>query len=227
MSFYAIRRNSSWLCHHGVKGQKWGVKNGPPYPIDSDKIASGIYAAASKQEPKITKDLKELVSTTDGKLYGLEHKLKTKDSIHRKIETDASEKGLTEFVAASDIKDAVRYTLLSNDDSFVNNYDTIKSGLVRKGYSEVRCKNYFDLYRQGKVKHKSVQSVFSTPDGYRFEIQFQTPSSQNAKDAKLPLYEEHRSLKTTAERRKELESQMERLAEKVSTPRNIYSIKTH
>lgn len=22
------------LTHHGVKGQKWGVKNGPPYPID-------------------------------------------------------------------------------------------------------------------------------------------------------------------------------------------------
>ncbi|MCC8098001.1 MAG: hypothetical protein LIO44_05500 [Eubacterium sp.] len=21
------------LCHHGTKGQKWGVKNGPPYPL--------------------------------------------------------------------------------------------------------------------------------------------------------------------------------------------------
>lgn len=25
----------SYLAHHGVKGQKWGVKNGPPYPIGS------------------------------------------------------------------------------------------------------------------------------------------------------------------------------------------------
>ncbi len=24
------------LYHHGVKGQKWGVKNGPPYPIKRD-----------------------------------------------------------------------------------------------------------------------------------------------------------------------------------------------
>lgn len=23
------------LAHHGIKGQKWGVKNGPPYPLDS------------------------------------------------------------------------------------------------------------------------------------------------------------------------------------------------
>lgn len=26
-----------WLAHHGVKGQKWGEKNGPPYPLDSSK----------------------------------------------------------------------------------------------------------------------------------------------------------------------------------------------
>ena len=22
-----------FLAHHGVRGQKWGVKNGPPYPL--------------------------------------------------------------------------------------------------------------------------------------------------------------------------------------------------
>lgn len=28
------------LCHHGVKGQKWGVRNGPPYPLgEGDKSA--------------------------------------------------------------------------------------------------------------------------------------------------------------------------------------------
>ncbi len=26
-------KTDSLLKHHGVKGQKWGVKNGPPYPI--------------------------------------------------------------------------------------------------------------------------------------------------------------------------------------------------
>lgn len=25
------------LQHHGIDGQKWGVKNGPPYPLDSSK----------------------------------------------------------------------------------------------------------------------------------------------------------------------------------------------
>lgn len=26
-----------YLCHHGIKGQKWGVRNGPPYPIKPGK----------------------------------------------------------------------------------------------------------------------------------------------------------------------------------------------
>lgn len=29
---------NNYLSHHGVKGQEWGVRNGPPYPIE-DKVA--------------------------------------------------------------------------------------------------------------------------------------------------------------------------------------------
>ena len=31
---YIIYKN--WLAHYGVKGQKWGIKNGPPYPLNDD-----------------------------------------------------------------------------------------------------------------------------------------------------------------------------------------------
>ena len=26
----------SELYHHGIEGMKWGVKNGPPYPLDPE-----------------------------------------------------------------------------------------------------------------------------------------------------------------------------------------------
>ena len=28
-----VKRTEDFLAHHGIKGQKWGVKNGPPYPL--------------------------------------------------------------------------------------------------------------------------------------------------------------------------------------------------
>lgn len=31
-----VTRNEDYLSHHGVEGQKWGVQNGPPYPLDKN-----------------------------------------------------------------------------------------------------------------------------------------------------------------------------------------------
>lgn len=46
---------SDFLAHHGVQGQKWGVRNGPPYPLDSSvstgkKLKKG--GASSKGDNK-------------------------------------------------------------------------------------------------------------------------------------------------------------------------------
>lgn len=32
---------SNYLVHHGVKGQQWGVRNGPPYPIEDKVLRKG------------------------------------------------------------------------------------------------------------------------------------------------------------------------------------------
>lgn len=39
------------LYHHGIKGQKWGVQNGPPYPLDS-KVSTGKSLRKSKTSGK-------------------------------------------------------------------------------------------------------------------------------------------------------------------------------
>jgi RimJ/RimL family protein N-acetyltransferase len=46
-----------WLAHHGVKGQKWGEKNGPPYPLDSSK--SDGHRLLSDGSPQGKKKLKK------------------------------------------------------------------------------------------------------------------------------------------------------------------------
>lgn len=37
------------LEHHGIKGQKWGVTHGPPYPLDFD-VSKDIKKEAKKRE---------------------------------------------------------------------------------------------------------------------------------------------------------------------------------
>lgn len=61
----AIRAGKRWvkqyflnrsLCHHGIKGQKWGVKNGPPYPINQYK-SSKLKNAAGQSITEVDKTL--------------------------------------------------------------------------------------------------------------------------------------------------------------------------
>ena len=220
-----LNPHDDYICHYGVKGMRWGVRKDRK-SANASTLANNIYHRAKVKEPVIAKDLKNALRKTSAKFYGFEHRLKTKESIERKINTDSKEKNIS-IKEASRIKDAVRYTALSKDSDFVKNYNTIKTSLQDKGYTEVRCRNYFDMYNKGLAKHKAVQSVFSDPKGYLFELQFQTPSSQNAKDKKVPIYEEARNPNTSPERKKQLEKQMELLAEEVGNPVYIEKIKSH
>lgn len=40
------KNNNSELIHYGVKGMKWGVRNGPPYPLDKSKKRDTIVLDA-------------------------------------------------------------------------------------------------------------------------------------------------------------------------------------
>lgn len=53
MSYYNKSSPQVYLAHHGILGQKWGKKNGPPYPLDaSDHSASERKAGWRKSLDK-------------------------------------------------------------------------------------------------------------------------------------------------------------------------------
>lgn len=56
MSYYAVTYSRS-LSHHGIKGQEWGKRNGPPYPLDADDHSTSEKKAGWRRsldkDPKI------------------------------------------------------------------------------------------------------------------------------------------------------------------------------
>lgn len=43
---------NNYFYHHGIDGQKWGKRNGPPYPLNRDSIGRVIKKKKSNSEPK-------------------------------------------------------------------------------------------------------------------------------------------------------------------------------
>lgn len=191
--------------------------------IQCSKIADRMFNRAYEEEPKITRD----ILSTGSNMYGLDKRLKQPTSLAGKIGQIAKKEKIDFNTASKRIKDSIRYTTVSDDNNFVNNYLNTKKKLIQKGYTETQCKNYFEKYKNGEVKHKSVQSNYRSPNGYEFEIQFQTPSSQAAKNLKVPLYEEVRKSNVSYKRKQYLEKEMMNLAENVTEPKNISSINSY
>lgn len=191
------------------------------------QLAEDLYKRSASIEPAITKDVISSVSSSGANMFGLENRLKQPTSLASKIGADAKESNTSFDKASRAIKDAIRYTSVSDDSDFVDNYFRTKSELEEKGYTELRCKNNWSLYSQKKVSHKSVQCVYADKKGNPFEIQFQTAASQAAKELKTPLYERRRSSGLSSRQKIQLERQMQDLAERVPFPKNVLTIKSH
>lgn len=44
--------NNNYFYHHGIDGQKWGKRNGPPYPLNRDSIGRVIKRRENKDNAK-------------------------------------------------------------------------------------------------------------------------------------------------------------------------------
>lgn len=147
---------SDYLEHHGIIGQKWGVSNGPPYPLD--KKGRARVRQQARDNKKLEKAKKELAKTKE-ELAEANRKLKIKAEIEDKRrqvneirnnlaakaayeqkvqkEMDKYAKGLTigELKAATEHLKAEKelHELLSDKKKVKNGENFVKKGLSDAG----------------------------------------------------------------------------------------------
>lgn len=56
-----FRYYSNELYHHGIPKQKWGVKHGPPYPLDQEVHNRIVKGTGSKSSERVSTDIKDLL----------------------------------------------------------------------------------------------------------------------------------------------------------------------
>ena len=172
-------------------------------------------------EPEITQDMTGISSKSGGKLVGLENRLKSSESLQRKINSEIAD-GFSEKQALNKIRDALRYTAIFKEKEFSKRYKAMQYFLLLSGYKTIIVKN---TWRDDAV-YKGINTFIEDSDGNVFEMQYHTQQSFDLKNGELhKLYEKFRDPNLSQEEKERLLFKMKKLSSKIKMPKDIENIK--
>ncbi|WP_405613836.1 hypothetical protein [Streptomyces sp. NBC_00076] len=168
----------------------WEGENGLRLDHEANAAADDFMRRSQEAEPHITESMQSIAGRVDnGKLIGLEYRLKGEDSLKRKLATDMLEDiGVDHGRVLGDIKDSIRYTMEVPADRYTHGVQQAVDDLQAKGFENVTFKNTWD-----SAGYKGINSTWRDPtSGQVFELQFHTADSFTAKMDGHVLYEKER-----------------------------------
>lgn len=192
------------------------------YSADAVAEADRILLKSSAVEKRISRDIIDVNRVQGAELEGLDYRLKARESLARKIQTDAINDGVTITEAAATIGDSVRFTAVADPKNYAGTVQGFVKDLESKGYRVIKQKNYW----QAGNGYKGYNTSVLDPDGFKFELQFHTPKSYQVKDPSHDLYEESRKSDISPAQRDRLVKQSRALWNKVETPLGLDDLGT-
>ncbi|MDK1482595.1 shikimate kinase [Sinorhizobium sp. 6-117] len=120
----------------------------------------------------------------------LDHRLKSESSIKDQLTGMSAKSG-----GAQLINNAVRHVFEVPDMDFTRAFKTAMLAFDERGYTEVSTTNWFRMRNPTFV---GIKTVLATPDDYRFEVEFHTPESCQAKIDNHDTYKELDKLRRQA-----------------------------
>jgi hypothetical protein len=178
-------------------------------------MVDSFAADAIRFEPGISRSLQNMIGDLPtSTLAGFEARLKSFDSLARKTATAIQAENLTAAEALGDIRDSIRYTVMTPGDDFAAASAQVTDRLAAEGFENVSFKNTF-----GGDGYQGINTTWRDPStGHSFEVQFHTPESFAAKTETHLLYEEARLPGTDPARVAELNQQQAAIFDAVPIP---------
>jgi hypothetical protein len=165
--------------------------NPPASGLPADVIAAAqrIRAEAAAAEPQITRDMIDVANAYDGTMGGLDFRLKSEQSLARKIAERALASGNDPWLEAQKLSDVTRYTMVFPREKYAVSIIATVADLQQQSY-QLRVKNY---WQQGDP-YQGINVAMIDPSGQKVELQFHTPASLAIKQGvRHKLYEIYRT----------------------------------
>lgn len=191
-------------------------------PADMTYQEWKTYILHVANEPKITNDMRSVVSKTNGELHGLEYRIKTTESFITKVKTDVKT-GQTQEHVLNHLYDTVRYTITANKEKFTSNFNETVYKLKKIGYNTIRVKN---TLADKNAAYRGVNTIVESPSGFKFELQYHTIASFEIKQKNHILYEKTRSMDTSKEDIASLYEEMKKSSKSIEVPIHCEDIKS-
>jgi hypothetical protein len=173
---------------------------GPHRRLSPEQNAEASKACADLADEgrrDILPALKRVESAEQGRcLAGLNHMIKGEDRLKEKIAEELVAPGLSVREALAKVSDPVRYTFTYSPQRYANGVRADVELLKTEGFELMKLKNLW-----AEEQYKGVNSQWRRPEtDLRFEVQFHTQESLEAKELTHEAYERIRGSITRAER---------------------------
>lgn len=229
---------SRWMW--GEYQRKWPPSERPPVdksadPPDSwrgdgerylDRAANGRVEAAcdriaNREHEKISPAMRNVESQDpDRHLEGFDDRLKGRDRIKEKVCLAIKQSNRSPEDAVSLVQDAIRYTFQYRESSYTQSVRADIGRMKEQGFELYKLKNSWS-----DEQYKGINSQWIEPDtGQRFEVQFHTRISFEAKQLTHSAYERLRSKQADKFEELVLEAFQEKVTAEVPVPPGVDAI---
>jgi hypothetical protein len=158
------------------------------------------------------------------RLAGLEHMLKGTDRLKEKVADQlAYHADLSPHRLAADVPDAVRFTFEYSKAHYTDGVQADVQRIRDEGFELMKLKNLWS-----EDQYKGVNSQWRRPEtGLRFEVQFHTQESREAKELTHEAYERLRDPLTSESEATALEQYQRRVNALISVPSDVFAIEDY